>query len=198
MTVKAHTGKGCWPDSAFRPGRATTGPDELVHRRGESSGFPARLGVHVCRAGVRSAVCSGESRPATAWTIRSCARGGRGGGPVPALGACRRRRALVGHREGGAPCAISLAVGVAALRNQGFRGGHGPASAPAVPGVRRARLTINAAVTWCELLLDTCAAPAEPWRRATTWPASRSARAALGPDMLIGSPGVTLDLDGAS
>ncbi|MGW0854150.1 abortive infection family protein [Streptomyces sp. NPDC002690] len=62
--------------------------------------------------------------------------------------------------------AVNIAVGVAELRNQGFGSGHGQASAPSGLGVRHARLTVNAAVTWCELILDTLADPAAPWRRA--------------------------------
>ncbi|WP_234025778.1 MULTISPECIES: abortive infection family protein [Streptomyces] len=64
--------------------------------------------------------------------------------------------------------AINIAVGVAELRNQGFGSGHGQASAPSGLGVRHARLTVNAAVTWCELILDTLADPAAPWRKVTT------------------------------
>ncbi|MFF4467989.1 abortive infection family protein [Streptomyces sp. NPDC001599] len=60
---------------------------------------------------------------------------------------------------------VNIAVGVAELRNQGFGSGHGMASAPSGLGVRHARLTVNAAVTWCELILDTLADPAAPWRR---------------------------------
>jgi hypothetical protein len=61
--------------------------------------------------------------------------------------------------------AVNIAVGVAELRNQGFGSGHGQASAPSGLGVRHARLTVNAAVTWCELILDTLADPAAPWRK---------------------------------
>ncbi|QHA04585.1 hypothetical protein GQF42_15960 [Streptomyces broussonetiae] len=61
---------------------------------------------------------------------------------------------------------VNIAVGVAELRNQGFGSGHGQASAPSGLGVRHARLTVNAAVTWCELILDTLADPAAPWRKA--------------------------------
>lgn len=64
--------------------------------------------------------------------------------------------------------AVNIAVGVAELRNQGFGSGHGQASAPAGLGVRHARLTVNAAVTWCELILDTLADPAAPWRKAAS------------------------------
>lgn len=63
--------------------------------------------------------------------------------------------------------AVNIAVGVAELRNQGFGSGHGMVSAPSGLGVRHARLTVNAAVTWCELILDTLADPAAPWRKAT-------------------------------
>ncbi|MFJ3206043.1 abortive infection family protein [Streptomyces sp. NPDC086989] len=55
---------------------------------------------------------------------------------------------------------------MAELRNQGFGSGHGQASAPSGLGTRHARLTVNAAVTWCELILDTLADPAAPWRKA--------------------------------
>ena len=61
--------------------------------------------------------------------------------------------------------AVNIAVGVAELRNQGFGSGHGQASAPNGLGVRHARLTVNAAVTWCELILDTLADPVAPWRK---------------------------------
>lgn len=60
--------------------------------------------------------------------------------------------------------AVNIAVGVAELRNQDFGSGHGQASAPSGIGVRHARLTVNAAVTWCELILDTLDDPAAPWR----------------------------------
>ncbi|MGW0136268.1 abortive infection family protein [Streptomyces sp. NPDC003299] len=62
---------------------------------------------------------------------------------------------------------VNIAVGVAELRNQGFGSGHGMASAPSGLGVRHARLTVNAAVTWCELILDTLSDPAAPWRKGT-------------------------------
>ncbi|QDN81260.1 hypothetical protein FNV64_41840 [Streptomyces sp. S1A1-7] len=61
--------------------------------------------------------------------------------------------------------AVNIAVGVAELRNQGFGSGHGQASVPSGLGVRHARLTVNAAVTWCELILDTLGDPAAPWRK---------------------------------
>ncbi|MEW1626840.1 abortive infection family protein [Streptomyces sp. NPDC089173] len=61
---------------------------------------------------------------------------------------------------------MNIAVGVAELRNQGFGSGRGQASAPSGLGVRHARLTVNAAVTWCELILDTLSDPTAPWRKA--------------------------------
>ncbi|WP_448319259.1 abortive infection family protein [Streptomyces sp. CO7] len=60
---------------------------------------------------------------------------------------------------------VNIAIGVAELRNQGFGSGHGQASAPSGLGVRHARLTVNAAVTWCELILDTLADPHAPWKK---------------------------------
>ncbi|MER5342953.1 abortive infection family protein [Streptomyces mirabilis] len=61
--------------------------------------------------------------------------------------------------------AVNIAVSVAELRNQGFGSGHGQASVPSGLGVRHARLTVNAAVTWCELILDTLGDPVAPWRK---------------------------------
>ncbi|MFE6525213.1 abortive infection family protein [Streptomyces sp. NPDC057794] len=59
----------------------------------------------------------------------------------------------------------SIAVGVAELRNRGYGTGHGQASAPSNLGVRHAHLAANAALTWCQLMLDTLADPAAPWRK---------------------------------
>ncbi|MGW4288640.1 abortive infection family protein [Streptomyces sp. NPDC004673] len=61
---------------------------------------------------------------------------------------------------------VNIAVGVAELRNQGFGRGHGQASVPSGLGIRHARLTVNAAVTWCELILDTLEDADAPWRKA--------------------------------
>ncbi|MFE2625634.1 abortive infection family protein [Streptomyces caelestis] len=60
---------------------------------------------------------------------------------------------------------VDIAVRVAELLNQGFGSGHVQASAPSGLGVRHARLRVNAAVTWCELILDTLSGPAAPWRK---------------------------------
>jgi hypothetical protein len=57
-----------------------------------------------------------------------------------------------------------IAIGVAELRNRGYGTGHGPARAPAGLGPRHAHLAVNAAFTWCQLMLDTLADPKAPWR----------------------------------
>ena len=57
----------------------------------------------------------------------------------------------------------SIAIGVAELRNRGYGTGHGPATAPAGLGPRHAHLAVNAAFTWCQLMLDTLADPKAPW-----------------------------------
>lgn len=60
----------------------------------------------------------------------------------------------------------SIAVGVAELRNRGYGTGHGQASAPPNLGIRHAQLAANAAITWCQLMLDTLGDLAAPWRKA--------------------------------
>lgn len=62
----------------------------------------------------------------------------------------------------------SIAVGVAELRNRGYGSGHGQASTPTGLSPRHAHLAVNAAITWCHLLLDTLADPTAPWRRQRT------------------------------
>ncbi|WP_406446835.1 abortive infection family protein [Streptomyces sp. NBC_01613] len=59
----------------------------------------------------------------------------------------------------------SIAVGVAEPRNRGYGTGHGQVSAPSNLGARHAQLVANAALTWCQLMLDTLADPAAPWRK---------------------------------
>ncbi len=59
----------------------------------------------------------------------------------------------------------SIAVGVAELRNRGYGTGHGQASAPTNLGARHAQLAANAAITWCQLMLDTLGDPSAPWRK---------------------------------
>ncbi|WP_405142631.1 abortive infection family protein [Sphaerisporangium sp. NBC_01403] len=61
----------------------------------------------------------------------------------------------------------SLAIGVAEMRNR-YGTGHGRFSAPSGLGPRHARLAVNAAATWCEILLDTLTDPKAPWRMEQT------------------------------
>ncbi|MFI6883827.1 abortive infection family protein [Streptosporangium canum] len=60
--------------------------------------------------------------------------------------------------------ASAIAVGVAELRNRGYGTGHGPAGPRSGLSSRHAHLAANAAVTWCELILETLADPRAPWR----------------------------------
>jgi hypothetical protein len=59
----------------------------------------------------------------------------------------------------------TIAAGLAELRNRGYGTGHGPAGARVGLGARHAHLAVNAAFTWCQLMLDTLADPEAPWRR---------------------------------
>jgi len=59
----------------------------------------------------------------------------------------------------------TIAVGLAELRNRGYGTGHGPAGARVGLRARHAHLAVNAAFTWCQLMLDTLADPEAPWRR---------------------------------
>lgn len=61
-----------------------------------------------------------------------------------------------------------IAIGLAELRNRGYGTGHGAATAPAGLGARHAHLAVNAAFTWCQLILDTLADPKAPWRKGVT------------------------------
>lgn len=60
-----------------------------------------------------------------------------------------------------------IAIGLAELRNRGYGTGHGPASSPVGLGPRHAHLAVNAAFTWCQLMLDTLADPQAPWRKSS-------------------------------
>lgn len=57
----------------------------------------------------------------------------------------------------------TIANNLAELRNK-VGSGHGRATAPAGLRTRHAHLAVNAAITWCQLLLDTLADPDAPWR----------------------------------
>ncbi|MGJ7874694.1 abortive infection family protein [Streptomyces rochei] len=69
----------------------------------------------------------------------------------------------------------SIAVGMAELRNRGYGTGHGQARVPANLGIRHAQLAANAAITWCQLMLDTLVNPAAPWKKSAV-PAHPQAR----------------------
>jgi hypothetical protein len=58
----------------------------------------------------------------------------------------------------------TIAAGLAELRNKGYGTGHGPAGARVGLRARHAHLAVNAAFTWCQLMLDTLADPEAPWR----------------------------------
>jgi hypothetical protein len=57
----------------------------------------------------------------------------------------------------------SIATGLGELRNSGYGTGHGPGGERVGLRPRHAGLAVNAAVTWCNILLDTLAAPKAPW-----------------------------------
>ena len=59
---------------------------------------------------------------------------------------------------------ISVASGLGELRNRGYGTGHGPKGERVGLKPRHARLAVNAAMTWCSLMLDTLADAEAPWR----------------------------------
>ncbi|WP_432973600.1 abortive infection family protein [Dactylosporangium sp. CA-233914] len=59
----------------------------------------------------------------------------------------------------------AIAIGIGELRNLGYGTGHGQPTLPAGLGERHAHLAVNAASTWCQLLLDTLADSKAPWQR---------------------------------
>ena len=73
----------------------------------------------------------------------------------------------------------TIAAGLAELRNRGYGTGHGAAGARVGLRPRHAHLAVNAAFTWCQLMLDTLADPEAPWRQAPG--ADQSAKPALDP-----------------
>lgn len=64
--------------------------------------------------------------------------------------------------------AITIAAGVAELRNRGYGTGHGQGTVRVRLSQRHARLAVNAATLWCEFMLDTLSDPRAPWQSATT------------------------------
>ncbi|MGR6316499.1 abortive infection family protein [Micromonospora soli] len=63
---------------------------------------------------------------------------------------------------------ISIATGLGELRNEGWGTGHAPAAPRVGLRPRHAHLAVGAAHTWCQLILDTLADPAAPWRKQAT------------------------------
>lgn len=61
--------------------------------------------------------------------------------------------------------AMNIANGLNELRNAGYGTGHGQATARVGLSPRHARLAVNAAALWCEIVLETYADPAAPWRK---------------------------------
>lgn len=59
----------------------------------------------------------------------------------------------------------SITGGLAELRNRGHGVGHGPVTARVAVRPRHAHLAANAAITWCQLMLETLSDPDAPWRR---------------------------------
>lgn len=64
----------------------------------------------------------------------------------------------------------SIAIGVAELRNRGYGTGHGAAGQRVGLRDRHAHLAVNAALTWCQLMLDTLADSKAPWQSKTADP----------------------------
>jgi hypothetical protein len=58
----------------------------------------------------------------------------------------------------------SIVIGLGELRNRGYGTGHGPKGERVGLRPRHAQLAVNAAVTWCSVMLDTLADPDAPWR----------------------------------
>ena len=59
---------------------------------------------------------------------------------------------------------MNITTGIAELRNRGYGTGHGSSGERVGLRPRHARLAVNAAMTWCSLILDTLADPEAPWR----------------------------------
>jgi hypothetical protein len=63
---------------------------------------------------------------------------------------------------------VAIAAGLGELRNRGYGTGHGPAGERVGLRPRHARLAVNAAMTWCGIMLDTLADMEAPWRKDTS------------------------------
>jgi Abortive infection C-terminus len=62
----------------------------------------------------------------------------------------------------------NIATGLGELRNRGYGTGHGPKGQRVGLRPRHARLAVNAAMTWCSVMLDTLADAEAPWRKDTS------------------------------
>jgi hypothetical protein len=60
---------------------------------------------------------------------------------------------------------VAVTAGLAELRNRGYGTGHGAAGTRVGLRPRHAHLAVNAAITWCQLMLDTRSDPEAPWRK---------------------------------
>ncbi|MGO9140323.1 MAG: abortive infection family protein [Streptosporangiaceae bacterium] len=58
----------------------------------------------------------------------------------------------------------SIAAGLGELRNRGYGTGHGPRGERVGLRPRHAQLAVNAAMTWCSIMLDTLSDPEASWR----------------------------------
>ena len=54
-------------------------------------------------------------------------------------------------------------IGLGELRNRGYGTGHGPKGERVGLRPRHAQLAVNAAVTWCGIMLDALDDPDAPW-----------------------------------
>jgi hypothetical protein len=62
---------------------------------------------------------------------------------------------------------MTVTTGLAELRNRGYGTGHGVSGKRVGLGPRHAQLAVNAATTWCQLMLDTLNDEQAPWRGPT-------------------------------
>jgi len=60
---------------------------------------------------------------------------------------------------------MAVTTGLAELRNRGYGTGHGASGVRVGLRARHAHLAVNAATTWCQLMLDTLADCEAPWRQ---------------------------------
>jgi hypothetical protein len=63
---------------------------------------------------------------------------------------------------------MAVTIGLAELRNRGYGTGHGASGRRVGLRQRHAHLAVNAAMTWCQLMLDTLTDEGAPWRRSNS------------------------------